>query len=77
MTTNDVARIVGANVRTELSRCGKTQAELAGLIDRTPMAVSRRVAGKICFNAEELDKIADFLEIPVHRLYAKNADEVA
>lgn len=69
MTSNVIARSIGSNVKAEIARHRTTQAQIARVIGKTPMAVTRRVSGEIPFSAVELSAIADHLGVPVERFY--------
>lgn len=64
-TFNDA---VIAEVRAELARRGTTHADFAKTCDWAPMYFSRRMSGKVPFSTDEIEKIADSLEIPVTQL---------
>lgn len=74
MQVDDVRAEIAANVRAELGRAQKQQGDLAALLGVDGGSASLRLQGKRSFRAEELAKIADWLDIPVTRLMP---DEVA
>lgn len=61
MAETTAAVQVGANVRAELARAGKTQAWLAGAIGMSQQSVSDRLRGKFPFDVNELARVADAL----------------
>ena len=59
-----------ANVRAELARHGKSQADLADAlraagIRTSQQTISRRLNGAIPFNVDELQAVAAWLEVPL------------
>lgn len=63
-----VRRQIGANVRAELIRRQKGQDWLAGVLGVSQPQVSKRLVGRIGFEARELVLVAEALDIPVARL---------
>ncbi|MEE3066541.1 MAG: helix-turn-helix transcriptional regulator [Actinomycetota bacterium] len=59
---------VARNVRAELARRGKTQEDIAGLLGFTRQAVSRRFLGRVEFRVNELQAIAEYLDVPMSAL---------
>ena len=68
MADTTAAVQVGANVRAELARAGKTQAWLAGAIGMSQQSVSDRLRGKFPFDVNELARVADALDLDVASL---------
>lgn len=54
-----------ANIRAEMARQNKTQADLAELLGVTRQSVSRRMVGQVDFGISELTTIAEFLDVPI------------
>ena len=59
---------IGAAVRAEMSRKGKSVASLAGVLSLSKTSVYSRTQGREPFDYVELQKIADHLEIPLMQL---------
>lgn len=55
---------VATEVRAELARQRKTQAELAAHLGISQMAVSRRLNSEVGMDFDELDSIARWLGVP-------------
>lgn len=53
-----------------MARRNKTQIHVADLLGITRQAVSRRLLGHVPFRIDELQKIADMLEVSVSELLA-------
>lgn len=68
MTETTAAKQVGANVRAELARAGRTQAWLAGVIGISQQSVSDRLRGGTAFDVNELTRVADALDVAVTAL---------
>ena len=64
-TTTDVA----ANLRAEIARRQKRQADLAAIWGMSSMAVSRRVNGAVPMSAEQTAAAAKWLGMPVADLF--------
>lgn len=67
MTRTAVERIA-ANVRAEMARQQITQVQLAGRLELSQAAISRRLSSRVPFNVEELARIAGVLEVPLSAL---------
>jgi transcriptional regulator with XRE-family HTH domain len=65
MQTNTYATRVAASVRAELARKKITQGQLADALGMTQPAISRRVSGQLPFDVDEIQRIAEFLSVPV------------
>lgn len=63
-----VRRQIGANVRAELIRREKGQDWLAGVLGVSQPQISKRLVGRIGFEARELVLIAEALDFPAARL---------
>lgn len=68
MPSDSHAQRVAANVRAEMARSKRTQAALAHDIGMKQQALSRRLAGITPFTIDELGRIAEVLEVPLHGL---------
>jgi len=64
---------IAAEVRAELARQGKTQRDIAAVLDLPQPSVQLRLAGKRSFRAEELAKLAEALGVPVSRFIPEAA----
>lgn len=64
------SQTVGATVRAELARRRITQRQLATVLGIAQTQVSRRLAGEVAFNVDELAVVAEFLGLPVAALLA-------
>lgn len=69
MTYEDrkISTTVGANVRAEMARLGRTQAEVAELMGFDQSGLSRRLTGETPFRITELVVLARAFGIPVSR----------
>lgn len=67
-TPNTFTGTVGANIRAELARRGLSQRTLTGVLNISPTGVSKRLAGKTPLDVDELNKIAEYLGIPITAL---------
>jgi transcriptional regulator with XRE-family HTH domain len=56
---------VAANVRAELGRHSRSQADLGQALGRSQPYVSRRLSGKVAFGVDEVEQIASWLGVPV------------
>ena len=59
---------VAANVRAEMARQRKRQADLGEVLGLTQGAVSKRMSGTVALDVDEVGKIASFLGVPVSAL---------
>ena len=57
-------RAIAANVRVELARANVSGVQMAAKIGLPTSTFSRRMAGEVSFDAEELAGVAAVLEIP-------------
>ena len=71
--SNTPSARVGANVRAEMARRGITQTQLAGQIGKTQAQLSKRLAGQIPFDVNELTAVAGALGVPLTDLMAEAA----
>jgi transcriptional regulator with XRE-family HTH domain len=69
MPSNQHAIRVGNNVRAELARRNESQGSLAERLNMTQQALSRRISGRQAFKVDELQRVADALEVPISDLY--------
>jgi transcriptional regulator with XRE-family HTH domain len=58
---------VAANVRAELRKQGMSQAALARGVHVSAFLMSRRLSSKVSFNVDELQQIAEVLDVPVEQ----------
>lgn len=68
MPNNQHAICVGRNVQAEMVRRGITQAAFAPRLKMTQQGLSRRISGRTAFKVDELQRVADLLEIPITEL---------
>ena len=63
---------VAANVRAELARRrDKTKAGLRVALDDMPrVSLWRRLSGEVPFSANEIARVADYLEVPISVLFS-------
>ena len=59
---------VAANVRAEMARQRKRQADLGEVLGLTQGAVSKRLNGAVALDVDEVGKIARFLDVSVASL---------
>lgn len=67
MTPKQYAEYVAGEVRAEMGKQRKTQAELAEVLQMTAPTASRRLGGEIAFDVFELVLVAEWLGCDVHR----------
>lgn len=72
-TTQRVAR----TIRAELARRSLTQADLAAALGISQQGVSRRLAGHIAFDTDELSAAAELLGLPTEALFNGQAAAAA
>src|SRR6185295_15650483 len=60
---------VAEEVRALLARKMKTGADVAAAIGKSPMYVSRRVRGEVAFDLDDIQKIAEVLEVEIGDLF--------
>jgi transcriptional regulator with XRE-family HTH domain len=70
----DVREHIAAEVRAELARQGKTQRDIAAVLDLPQPSVQLRLAGKRSFRAEELALLAESLGVPVSQFMPNEVD---
>jgi transcriptional regulator with XRE-family HTH domain len=73
MTPAEYAAAVGAEVRAELARQRRTQAELATALGITPATAARRLDGTSPFNLIELATVANWLDVPIRQFRVDSA----
>jgi transcriptional regulator with XRE-family HTH domain len=80
MSTNgtvSTAQSVGRQVRAVLAEQGRAQAELAPVLSMTTAALSRRLLGQVAFRVDEIARVAEYLQVPVARLFFVPQQHVA
>lgn len=77
MTNHPVAKRVADEVRTELARKRKTQQDLARKLNVNAHTAGRRIRGEVPFDVVELEVIADWLEVPIERLWPSDPEAVS
>lgn len=60
---------VAEEVRALLARKMKTGADVAAAIGKSPMYVSRRVRGEVAFDLDDIQRIAEVLEVEIGDLF--------
>lgn len=68
MSPTEYAQAVAAEVRAEMGRQRKTQAELAKTLDITAATAARRLDGSVPFDVLELLTVARWLSVTPERL---------
>ena len=64
---------VTLEVRSLMARRGLKQWQLAMSLDWSPMMLSRRLRGQTDWRADELEQLAEALEVPLHELVSPKA----
>lgn len=59
---------VTANVRAEMARRNKTQADVAAVLHLSQESVNRRFRGRIAWRINELRALADAFDVPMSAL---------
>jgi transcriptional regulator with XRE-family HTH domain len=62
---------VAEEVRALLARKMKTGADVAAAIGKSPMYVSRRVRGEVAFDLDDIQKIAEVLDVEIDDLFPR------
>lgn len=80
MTTTTTVRTtsreeIAANVRAELARQQREQKDLAIVIGKSNASTSDRLAGRIHFRVDELQRTAGWLGVPLEQLLEPAADD--
>jgi transcriptional regulator with XRE-family HTH domain len=65
---SSIAERVAAEVRAEMARQRRTQAELAAAVGLSPQSIGRRLSGEHPFDVEELERAAAWLDVSVSSL---------
>lgn len=74
---NDTSQRYLSGLRAELARAGKSQKDLALLLNLSTAAVNRRMLGSVSFRLDELRTIASELNISIDSLIADSPKQVA
>ena len=69
-----VNQLVGMNVAVIAQIRGRTQRELAEACGVTQSSMSRRIAGSTDWSPDDMQKVADLLNVRVSRLFEKLPD---
>lgn len=64
------SQTVASTVKAEMARRNVTQRQVAEALGIAQTQVSRRLLGRISFNVDELQTVANLLDIPVAALIA-------
>lgn len=67
MRDNARGRVV-SNIRAELARRGRRQAELMAVLGLSSPALQNRMSGRTTFRLHELEAIASWLDVPLEAL---------
>ena len=70
MGTTSLRATTAAEVRAEMARQRRSGVELATHLDLSQQAVSRRLAGEVAFDLDELAAVAEWLGVPLQTLIA-------
>lgn len=65
---HSLTQSVTREIRAEMAREGLSQQELARQMVWTPAYLSRRLLGEVSWSLDDLEEIANILEIPMLRL---------
>lgn len=65
MSSASLPRAVAGEVRAEMARQQISQQRVADVLKVSRQAFNRRITGDIPFDVAELEKIAEFLGVPV------------
>jgi transcriptional regulator with XRE-family HTH domain len=68
-TNSSLAERVAAEISVELAHRRRSQTALAGVLGKSQPTVSRRLRGQSPFTFNEVVAIADWLDVPVTRLF--------
>lgn len=71
MTPPEFAEAIATEVRAEMGRQRKTQADLAAALGITPYTAGRRLKATPPFDTIELYKVAEWLAVPVEQFYPR------
>lgn len=71
--TCSLAETVAAEIRAEMARQRKTQSDVAECLDFDRASLSLRLSGKRDFKLSELERIAEFLDVPLASLIRERA----
>lgn len=82
MTTTTTVRTtsreeIAANVRAELARQQREQQDLAKIIGKSNASTSDRLAGRIHFRVDELQRTAAWLGVTLDQLLEPAADQAS
>ncbi len=66
--TFSLSQSVAAEVRAEMARQSKTQADLGRVLGVVQPAISLRLRGKRPFKLDELERLADYFDVPLSSL---------
>lgn len=65
-----MTKTVNSNIRAEMARAGKSQGQTATGSKLSETGFSRRLAGYIPWTLPEIERVAEFLELPMSTLLA-------
>jgi transcriptional regulator with XRE-family HTH domain len=67
------SQAVAEKVRAEMTRQGHTQMDLAAALNLPQSSISYRLSGRVAFDVDELQRVADFLGVTVSSLIEPTA----
>lgn len=70
-SANEFAEAIATEVRAEMGRQRKTQADLARALGITPVTAARRLDTSAPFDTYELGKVAIWLGVPPQQFYPR------
>lgn len=68
MPLSPTSQRVAANVRAEIARHNRSGTNVANALGRSQHWMSRRLAGQVAFDMDELTEVADELGVPLSAL---------
>lgn len=71
--TDSLVQLVAATIRSQMAFQQKQQTDLGEYLGVKQPTISRKLAGKTQFRIDELQKIAEFLDVPVDTFFSKAA----
>lgn len=77
MSTHTWATETADEIRGLMAKKHKKQVELAQVLGIAQAGVSRRLSGKTPFDINELGRIAEWLDVPITRLFGEPGGTIA
>ncbi len=69
----EIYAVIGTNTKMYLMLKNHSQSELANLLGVSRASMSLKISGKIAWSASDVLKVSQFLNVPVERLYSREA----